>query len=207
MNKKQLAILLSQLKTFKTQDISLEQYPTECEIAAESLWFAYMQSDIKNKIIADLGCGNGIFGIGSLILGAKQVIFLDIDKEILEIAHENLKFIEKKLNKKFDAIFINKHVKDFHKKVDIIIQNPPFGVKNTHADKLFLLISMENSNKIYSFHKIESQNFIEQLSQENGFKAKKVMIFNFPLKKTLFFHTKRVHYVKVGFWKIERFKK
>ncbi|MFH0936645.1 MAG: METTL5 family protein [Candidatus Woesearchaeota archaeon] len=207
MNKKQLAILLSQLKTFKTQDISLEQYPTECEIAAESLWFAYMQSDIKNKIIADLGCGNGIFGIGSLILGAKQVIFLDIDKEILKIANENLKFIEKKLNKKFDAIFINKHIKDFHKKIDVIIQNPPFGVKNTHADKLFLLISMENSNKIYSFHKIESQNFIEQLSQENGFKAKKVMIFNFPLKKTLFFHTKRVYYVKVGFWKIERFKK
>jgi len=207
MNKKQLAILLSQLKTFKTQDINLEQYPTECEIAAESLWFAFMQYDIKNKIIADLGCGNGIFGIGALILGAKKVIFLDIDKKILDIARENLKFIEKKLNKKFDAIFINKHVKDFHKKVDVIIQNPPFGVKNIHADKLFLLISMENSNKIYSFHKIESQNFIEQLSQENGFKAKRIMTFNFPLKKTLFFHTKRVYHVKVGFWKIERFKK
>ena len=110
MNKKQLAILLSKLKTFEKQDINLEQYPTECEIAAESLWFAYMQSDIKNKIIADLGCGNGIFGIGSLILGAKKVIFLDVDKKILDIAYKNLKFIEKKLNKKFNAIFINKHI-------------------------------------------------------------------------------------------------
>lgn len=207
MNKKQLAILLSKLKTFEKQDISLEQYPTECEIASQALWFAYMQSDIKNKTIADLGCGNGIFGIGSLILGAKKVIFLDVDKKILDIAKQNLKFIEKQLNKKFNADFINKNIRDFNKKVDVIIQNPPFGVKNTHADKLFLLVAMENSNKIYTFHKIESENFIEQLAKENGFKTKKITTFNFPLKKSFFFHTKKVHYVKVGYWKIERFKK
>jgi len=207
MNKKQLAILLSQLKNFEKQDIGLEQYPTECEIAAQSLWFAYMQSNIKNKIIADLGCGNGIFGIGSLILGEKKIIFLDVDKKILDIAKENLKFIEKKLNKKFNANFINKNIKDFHKKVDIIIQNPPFGVKNTHADKLFLLVAMENAPIIYSFHKIESKNFIEKLVEENNFRVKNIISFNFPLKRNFFFHTKRVYYVKVGFWKIERFKK
>ena len=207
MNKKQLAILLSKLKTFEKQDISLEQYPTESEIASQALWFAYMQSDIKNKTIADLGCGNGIFGIGSLILDAKKVIFLDVDKKILDIAKQNLKFIEKQLNKKFNATFINKNIKDFNKKVDVIIQNPPFGVKNTHADKLFLLVAMENSNIIYTFHKIESKEFIERLTQENGFKVKNLIVFNFPLKRSFFFHTKKVHYVKVGFWKIERFKK
>ena len=137
MNKKELAILLSQLKTFRKQDIGLEQYQTTSEIAANILWFGFMNKDIKNKIIADFGCGNGVLGIGALILGAKKVYFIDIDKNAIEISKNNLKFIEERLRKRFKANFVNKDIKDIKNKFEVIIQNPPFGVKKVHQDKVF----------------------------------------------------------------------
>ena len=76
MDKKELSILLSKLIEQENLKIDLEQYQTESELAGEILWKAFLNNDIKNKIIADFGCGNGIFGIGALLLGAKKVYFL-----------------------------------------------------------------------------------------------------------------------------------
>ena len=98
MNKKELAIRLSKLKPLKKLDVSLEQYQTESELAAEILWLAYLNNDIKDKIAADLGCGNGIFGFGCLLLEANKVYFVDKDKEALSVAKENCKSKKSKRN-------------------------------------------------------------------------------------------------------------
>lgn len=202
MNKKQLAIMLSQLKTFQKQRIELEQYQTESELAAQVLWFAYLNKDIQGKVIADLGCGTGILGLGALVLGAKKVYLVDIDKSVLEIAKQNKEFLEKKYQLKFNISFSNKDIKILQKKVDIVIQNPPFGVKVTHTDKLFLAKAMQLAPVIYTFHKIESKNFIEKFVKENNFKIESILELDFPLKRTLWFHKKKTHFVKVGCWKL-----
>src|SRR3989338_1171022 len=119
-SKKQLEIVLSKLKPLMIPRVRLEQYPTPSDIAAEVLWTAFMNNDIKNKIIADLGCGNGILGIGALLLGAKKVYFVDVCD--LEIAKKNAY----KLNLK-NAFFIQKDVREFKQRVDCVIENPPFG--------------------------------------------------------------------------------
>jgi len=204
MGKRELAILLSKLKTFEEPNLKLEQYQTDSEIAAEALWFAYMNNDIKGKVIADLGCGAGIFGLGALALGAKKVYLVDIDSKVIKIAKENKKIVEKELGRKIDCVFFNKDIRLFKKKVDVVVQNPPFGVIRTHTDKFFLVKAMGVADKIYSFHKIESENFLEKFLGENRFKVVKSKKFNFPLKKSFFFHTKKVYYVDVGFFKIER---
>src|SRR3989344_8958644 len=203
MNKKELSFLLSKLSTFDESKIKLEQYQTEAEIAASILWMAYMNGDIVKKKIADFGCGNGIFGIGALILGAKKTCFADLDKEAIELAKENLALIEEILNNKFDAEFFNLDLKDFEKRVDVVIQNPPFGVKKEHADKEFLEKAMEKSNVIYSIHKIESLNFIEKLAKDNDFSQKLIWEFDFPLKKIKSYHKKKVYNVEVGLWRLE----
>ena len=197
-SKKQLEVSLSKLNQVNYPKVGLEQYPTPSNIAAEVLWSAYMNNDIKNKIIADFGCGTGVLGIGALLLGAKKVYFVDVDKKILEICKSNSKDLGKK------AVFFNKDVKDFDKKVDVVIQNPPFGVKKEHADKLFLEKSMDISNKIYSFHKIESKNFISKLAADKNFKVENILEFEFKLKKSMKFHKRKFYKVKVGFWVLER---
>ena len=71
-SKSSLAIILSKLKLFSKPQLNLEQYPTDSEIAAEVLWNAHMNDDLDNKVVADLGCGTGILGIGALLLHSKK---------------------------------------------------------------------------------------------------------------------------------------
>tara|TARA_Y100000310_G_scaffold1020_3_gene1456 strand:+ start:3536 stop:4165 length:630 start_codon:yes stop_codon:yes gene_type:complete len=206
MKKKELALLLSQLEPLSNQEAQLEQYQTEGDIAANFLWDVYMQGNIEEKEVADLGCGNGILGIGALLLGAKKVHFVDSDKKAIQTAKKNKQFIEKNMGIKLNATFTQKDVRTFKKTVDVVVQNPPFGVQTANADRHFLLAAMQIAPLIYSFHKIESKQFIKALTKDHGFKVIKMTEIRFPLKKTQAYHKKKTYTVQVGIWQIERFK-
>ena len=196
-SKKELAIILSKLKDFEFPEVKLEQYSTPSEIAADILWEAYMNGDIHNKIILDAACGPGIFGLGALLLGAKKVYFVDLDKKILKTAKENLK----EINKNYDvrkSIFKQQDISSFKTKVDTVIQNPPFGVQKKHADKAFLKKAMEVCDKIYSIHKIESEGFIKALSRENSFLLKKIIPLIFSIKQTQKYHKRPIYRFKAA---------
>ncbi len=201
VTKNSLGKILSGLREFENPEFKLEQYITPSEIASDFLWFCYMQGDIKNKVIADLGCGTGMLGIGALLLGAKKVYFIDKSAKALEIAKKNFNSLKLAKN---SAVFLCQDVKNFNNNVDTVIENPPFGVKNEHADKGFLEQAVKISDKIYSFHKIESEEFIKKFSKDNGFDSKIIFIFNFPLKLSMKYHTKEVKKIRVGVWKLER---
>lgn len=201
MNKKQLSVILSRIKVFENPDVQLEQYATDSNIAADLLWNAFLEGDVEGKVIADLGCGPGIFGLGSLVLGAKEVHFVDIDKSTIDIAKGNLKLLESLLGRKFKAKFHNINVADFRKKCDVIIENPPFGVKETHHDKLFLLQAMNLAPVVYSFHKRSTASFVESIFHDNGFRIKRVWSYHFPIKHLFWFHKKPVFHADVACWK------
>ncbi len=44
---------------------------------------------LENASVLDMGCGSGILGIGALLLGAKDVLAVDIDKNAVDIAVKN----------------------------------------------------------------------------------------------------------------------
>ncbi|MBS3174484.1 methyltransferase [Candidatus Woesearchaeota archaeon] len=197
MDKKKLAIYLSKLKGFENLNIKLEQYSTEGDIAADILIKA--QKDIVNKTIADFGCGNGIFGIGVLLLNAKKVYFIDVDEKAIEIAKENAKNFQ-------NAEFFCSDINMFDEKIDTVIMNPPFGVRKRKADKEFLQKAFDLADNIYSLHKIESKSFIEKISKENNFKVECIFEYNFILKNSYEFHKKKNYNVKVGLWILKRIK-
>ena len=122
MKKKELEIILSSLKDIQTPSPSLEQYTLPPEIASYILNLAKLNGDIENKRVADLGTGNGILAIGAKLLGAKEVYAIDIAKNTLEVAKENIKALDLDINLILaDVAFIEL------KKIDTVIQNPPFG--------------------------------------------------------------------------------
>jgi putative methylase len=202
-SKSGLAIALSKLKIFAKPKPELEQYPTESEIAAEIVWFARMKGDISGKVIVDLGCGTGLLGIAALSLGAKLVYFVDIDKEALKIAEQNLDFIDDKLQKK--AKFIQSDVTEFQAQdVDVVLQNPPFGVQVKHADFIFLEAAFKLAPVIYTFHKLETRKFIDDKAAKNSYKTTHFWTFDWPLKMTMEHHKKRIQYIKVACWRLEK---
>ncbi|MBI1969055.1 50S ribosomal protein L11 methyltransferase [Candidatus Woesearchaeota archaeon] len=199
-SKSRLAILLSQLKDFSNPDAKIEQYPMDSEIGAEMLWNAYFLGDIEGKIIGDLGCGTGILGIGALLLGAKVVYMVDIDPEAVSICKENLEQVPEKEK----GMLFNMPISDFRKNVETVIQNPPFGTKEKHADREFLLKAFSLAKVVYSFHKATSRGFVEKISQEHGFAITHYCEFKFPIKASMLFHTKPIFKTKVGCWRMER---
>src|SRR3989338_7762049 len=130
VSKKSLAVALSQLRGFSKPKTVLEQYETPSEIAAGVLWHAYMQGHIEDKIVADFGAGTGILGIGALLLYAKKVFFVEKDYDTIALLQKNLDKLE---IPKSDYEIMNNDVSMFEEKVNIVLQNPPFGTKTDHA--------------------------------------------------------------------------
>ena len=50
----------------------------------------YKYNLIENRIVADLFCGTGSFGLESISRGAKEAIFVDMDRRAIEILRKNI---------------------------------------------------------------------------------------------------------------------
>ena len=84
MRLKELIGELQRCNTWAKPRVELEQYPTPPDIAAHMLLAAAEEGDIEGKLIADLGCGGGVLGIGAALLGAEHVLAVDLDPAALE---------------------------------------------------------------------------------------------------------------------------
>ncbi|MFC1728223.1 METTL5 family protein [Nanoarchaeota archaeon] len=198
MSKSEIAIELSKLQGFEEAKAREEQYVTDPEIAGEVLWFAKMNGDIEDKQIADLGAGTGYLGIGSLLLGAKFVWLVEKDQDAVKILKENLDKFE------YEGQFeiLGTEISNFTHKCDVVIQNPPFGTKEAHADKEFLEKAFEIAPIIYTFHKTSTKGFVEAISKDHNYKITHQLDFDFPIKATMDFHEKRIEKIKVSCFRL-----
>jgi len=187
MKKKKLEILLQKIPSFEKPSPIFEQYITPANIAADIIFIAHQFNDIRDKKIMDLGCGTGIFSVGTYITGAKKVAGIDIDKQAIKIAK---KYAEEN---NFDIKYMVQDIIDVDIKADTIIMNPPFGAQKTNrkADRAFLERAFETGKIIYTLHLTETIPFIEMmiksLNGEITFKKNYV----FPIKRTYEFHTRK----------------
>jgi len=206
-SKKALEVILSRIAGFPSAKVRIEQYMTPSSIAAEILWFGALKDHIEGKVILDLGCGTGILGIGAALLGAQKVIFVDSDSSALDIARKNYARVKSEIYTPGDTLFLHADINDvgpFKENIDLVLQNPPFGVKDKHADKIFLEKAFSLADRMYTFHKSESKQFISAISSDHNFKINHYFEFDYPLKQTMVFHSKRIHYITVGCWLLER---
>lgn len=74
--------------------MELEQYPTPPDIAAHMLFAADAEGDVEDALVADLGCGGCILGIGAALMGAMHVMAVDIDADALLVAAQNVEDAE-----------------------------------------------------------------------------------------------------------------
>ncbi|HEB37510.1 MAG TPA: methyltransferase domain-containing protein [Thermoplasmatales archaeon] len=202
--KKHLAKILSNLERFNKPKIELEQYETPGDVAAELLWVADMKGKIKNRIVADLGCGTGILSTGCALLGAKKVYAVDIDKEAIAVAKRNVA----KLDCSNSIEFFEMDVSDFDVKVDTVVMNPPFGCQSRNADRPFLQKSFEISNDVFSLHlaKEEVERFLKKYSEEFGFGVHFMEKVKMEIPAKFFFHKKRIDRIDVNIIHFERIK-
>ena len=199
-NNVELLNLLKKLKLQENKHSELEQYFTPAQIALSFL----SKIDFKDKVVIDLGSGNGILGLTALSLKAKKTIFVDIDNAALNIAKQNYEFLKNSLQDKFgSAEFINKDIALLFKselpKIDIAVLNPPFGTidKNKKIDAVFLKKAMKLSNKVLTMHKTASKDFIKELFAKENYEIIYEKDILFPINKMYEHHTKQEVNVEV----------
>lgn len=184
MKQKQLEIQLQKAQPYVKPTAKFEQYSTPAEIASDLLWTAFMDGDIQDKKVADLGCGTGVLGIGASILGAKEVYGVDIDAHAIEVAIQNA--VKLKANVHFEVM----KVSDFHEAVDTVVQNPPFGAQKRHADIPFLMTGTRVADVVYSLHLQETEGFVQKRAEALGNTVETLKRYIFVIPHTYEFHTK-----------------
>lgn len=200
--RKELSIVLSHLKVFEKANIRLEQYPSDGNTGAQLLWTASNNGDMYEKVIIDLGAGTGILGIGCLLLGAKHVIFVDIDPHVESRLRENITFMEEHYEVPGTWEFICSDVKSFqlpreYDREDLtVVSNPPFGTKIKHADKTFLEKAIALADTVYSMHKSSTRRFLEAFATDHNLAANYEDV-SFPLQNTMDKHRKKIERIEV----------
>lgn len=126
---------ISEIAPYPSPKAYLEQYTITAEAAAEILFMAtYIYDDITHKKVLDLGCGTGRLAIGAALLGAKEIVGVDIDKIAIRQAIMSAKGlgIRQRVN------WIIADIEAIRGSFDTVLQNPPFGVQRRGADTGFL---------------------------------------------------------------------
>ena len=196
-------MIIQGIPLHKSPKVHLEQYTTPANIAADILWNAYSLGDIEDKKVIDLGCGTGILAIGAALMGAEEVIGVDIDPDAIEVA----KLQALKIGVDDITEFISMDVQDVIQKADTVIQNPPFGAQKAgtkNADRLFIKKATEIAPVIYSFHIKETEEFVENFFDSLGGSTTYKFYYSFNIPKIYDFHQKEKINIDVVVLRIEK---
>ena len=206
MKRRTLEMLLSSVEAPENPSASLEHYPTPPGIAGDILYFAYSMGDIEGRRIADLGCGGGIFSIGTALLGADSVIGVDADENSLKKAVENIgrfpdlsSYMEEKRLQ-----FLKMDVREFRTQVDTVLMNPPFGSQTRGADRPFLEAAINSAQTVYSLHNAATEEFVTKKAEEMGAGVTAMKNYKFPIPFMFKFHRKEKKEIDVTLFRMEK---
>ena len=210
----QLECHLQQLDTLESQGFqrhawSLEQYPIPPSVASECLSRLQLEhSAFEGKRVADFGCGSGILAIGCVLLGAVQVIAVDIDEDSVRLTQQNAinKGIDDKILTCICMDIKDVTISDIPVQLDTIIMNPPFGTKNNEGiDRLFVEKSLELASTVYSFHKTSTRDYwLGTVAKELNCKVEPLFQVQFPIDRLFRFHRQDRKNIVVDILKFER---
>ena len=201
MKLKNLISELEQIETFSDPKEYLEQYQTSPQIAGEIFHYINQNYDLKNYKIADLGCGTGILGLSAALCGCENVYLYDIDEEALEIAKQNAQNLNVEKNIKFELMDVHdlRDAQNFNKFFDLIITNPPFGIRSENgADIEFLKTGTKIcKGTIFSLHKLSTLNYLKKFYNKNGIKEVNSFSIEYDLPKTYKFQKNKKTKIEV----------
>ena len=205
MRPKHLAIRLSKLTPHPCTDVLLEQYATEGDLAAYWMLAVDQLDGLEGKVVVDLGAGNGILGIGALLLGAARVIFVETDEEALDVLHSNVASLDHDLPNRASVVAAHVGVDNLLlNEVDLIVMNPPWGVQRERADRPFLETAFASTAQAVHLLHSDRASHLSALAKTHGWEAEAVLRTEFRLPPTYQHHAKRTGTTDVQCWRFYR---
>lgn len=213
---------ISKIRPHPQPNVSLEQYTTSESVASAMLYLtAYLNGDIADKTILDLGCGTGRLALACAFLGAKSVLGIDIDRTAINVAVEN----SKKVTTDVEVEWILGDIDAIIGKYDTVVQNPPFGVQKRSADRKFLEKALQVGKVVYSLHnhpysdkqligrlkssggrllQVEASSYLNHFIEQRGGTVEAVYALPFIIPHMFDFHTREKHEVVIDLYVIRK---
>ncbi len=191
MKKVRLERILQSLEAVPFPQAHTEQYATPASIAAEVAFIALGKGDIEDRRVLDAGCGNGILGIAAKLLGAAEVLGVDIDADAIRVAKQNARKAEAAVSwRRADVV-------EIQDRFDTVLMNPPFGAQTRHADLPFVDKAMDIARVVYSFHNAVTEDFVVRRIEAQGGRVTDRADYEFPLPRTFRFHQEDLRRIPV----------
>lgn len=193
MRKVELQQLLSGLEPIAAPDPALEQYATPPDIAADVLHRMDLAEGLAGKMVVDLGCGNGVLGLGAALCGASATL-VDVDPDALEAARRNVAALGAEHD--LDVAVVEEDVRSTDMDADVAVTNPPFGMRRPDANLDFLEAGFRTAPVVYALlHRSREKperthRFLGRFAREHGYAARVVETYRFPLPRRFAFHEK-----------------
>src|SRR2546427_11517006 len=198
LSKRQLEIQLDKLKILESPNLKLEQYPVSSEVASELLYMAgFEHNDLDGRVL-DLGTGTGRLAIGAALMGAEEVIGVDVDKRALALARENAEASGVRVE------WVQSGMEKVTLRFDTVLMNPPYGTRTSHADTRFLEKDFELASVVYSIHKSATRDFLQQFVARSGWKVDEVRSMRMEIPHLFEFHQKKRGGVEVELYRVIR---
>lgn len=199
--KRHLEMALQGIPGHPDPDPDREQYLTPAPIAADLVWNATNQGDVSGLKVLDLGCGTGVLALAAALMGAQEVVGVDVDEKAIKVAIEQAKRLQ------VPARFQVRDVDEFEERGDTVMMNPPFGAQKAHrreGDRIFLEKALELAPVVYSFHLRKTEKFLEKLVKALEGTITHRFYYTFPLPRIYHFHQEEQHEVEVVVLRVEK---
>lgn len=167
---------LSSIPPHPAPKVALEQYATPADVAAPLLFEARALGDIEGRRVVDLGAGTGVLAIGAALLGAREVVGVEVDAAALTVARESAKRLGAAVE------WVEADVARWRGSADTVVMNPPFGAQTPGADRAFLEAAFATASTVYVMHHAPARAFAEKLARERGFATTHAWKLSFTLR-------------------------
>ncbi len=170
VSKKTLEMYVEKVGGYTRPKLDLEQYVTDSRIVAEIVWRAGLRGEVSGMRILDSGCGTGRFSAASALLGALQVLCIDIDYDAILDALRYIKLLN--IDHVVDVVVADMARPPLARSLDTAFQNPPFGIWSGKGSDIRLLASVVNLVKVaYSIHKAATEGYVKEFLRRMGYEV------------------------------------
>ncbi|CAJ1381249.1 unnamed protein product [Effrenium voratum] len=166
------AMELSGLPKHPVRNPKLEQYATDGDIAARWLMGIDAQDPFEElDEVCDLGAGNGILGLGALLLGAPRCVFLEVDALACAALEDGL--ADQGLQARARVLQRDVAQADAVGRCALVISNPPWGQQRRSADRPFLEASISIAQQAVHLMHSSGAAHIEPWAEDMGWDAQR----------------------------------